>query len=600
MEFRTVDEVRRLTDRVSTFGGYNHTVSCGDGQYFEMKNMSNNDFPVLTPRKRRGITKALTAPSGMLDKETVYYVDNGKLYADGVEVPLPGLTLSAEEKTMAKMGAYIIIMPDKVWLNTKDGTCGSMEKSFDYTGTVTMNICSQTGAIITWHDSAYYNTHAPKDGDYMLSTANEKASLKIYSSITSSWNPVATTYFQINAKGIGAGFDKEDGVKITVDATGWDYAQYVFPNDEGNGKRSNNMSIIDKVDDSIVVVGLLDNNKTFSNFHITVERKVPDMAFITECNNRLWGCSKDGHELYCCKLGDVKNWNTFMGLSTDAWAATVGSDGVFTGAITFLGYPIFFKEDSLIKIAVSATGAHQTKETICRGVQRGSHKSIAIINEMLVYKSTTDVCVYTGAMPASISDALGEVRYGSAVGGSIDNRYYISMQDAKGKWHMFCYDRRSNTWCKEDNTHALYFCTHDDDLYFVDADDKKIKSVNGTYMFEDAENKLEKAIDWSAESGMITYEVAEAKYVAKLSIRVTMYNGATMDIYLVHDDGELEHKVSIYGNGTRSVTVPFTPKRCDHFKYILIGKGDCKIHSITKSYEGGSDVTYGGGYPTIS
>jgi hypothetical protein len=155
--------------------------------------------------------------------------------------------------------------------------------------------------------------------------------------------------------------------------------------------------IIDRTDDSITIPGIYKGSVTsFPNMTVTVERKVPDMAFITECNNRLWGCSTDGHEIYCCKLGDVKNWNCFRGTSTDSWAATVGSDGKWTGAITYLGYPMFFKEDGLIKISVSGSGAHQTKETVCRGVQSGSDRSLAIINETLFYKSRSAICAYDG------------------------------------------------------------------------------------------------------------------------------------------------------------------------------------------------------------
>ena len=204
---------------------------------------------------------------------------------------------------------------------------------------------------------------------------------------------------------------------------------------------------MDKTDNAITIPGIyrnaVDEDEDYSELELTIERKVPDLEFITECNNRLWGCSKDGHEIYCCKLGDVKNWNCFKGVSTDSWAATIGSDGKFTGAITYLGYPMFFKEDCIIKISVSSIGAHQTKETRCRGIQGGSHRSLAILNEVLYYKSSTGICSYNGSIPYSISDEFGDVKYYDAVAGAIGDKYYISMRDQKGTYTMFAYDSRS-------------------------------------------------------------------------------------------------------------------------------------------------------------
>lgn len=304
-------------------------------------------------------------PQGILDKEDLMWIDNGKLYFNGEEKVLNGVTISSEgTKTLAKMGAYVIIMPDKIWYNVDKDECGYMEhkNTIESGNQISFTLCEANGKAI----SLMPEGDTPADGDYTLATSNGKTSLKIYSSTTKTWITVATTYLQISAAGIGKGFEKGDGVKITVDKI--EGLSNVFVNTEEDGKISTNTYIVDKTDDTITIIGIIDKAINVSNNELTIERKVPDMAFITECNNRLWGCSKDGHEIYCCKLGDVKNWNVFSGISTDSWAATIGSDGKFTGAITFLGYPMFFKEDGFIKIAVSATGGHQVKETKCRGV----------------------------------------------------------------------------------------------------------------------------------------------------------------------------------------------------------------------------------------
>lgn len=594
MLFPTVNEVARYREMTTAFGGYNHQLSCQEGQFYDMKNMTSQYYPVLSPRNARGIVRKLNNPQGILDKEELMWIDDGTLYVNGEGVVLEGVSISKDTlKTMAKMGAYVIIMPDKIWYNTDNGECGYMEVSFSVTGSVTFTLCEADGTAITWHDAAYYEENEPSDGDYMMSSVNGKTSLKAYSAVTGIWVSVATTYMQISSTGIGKDFEKGDGVKISIDTVDvdWPYAANIFANKEDGGKLSANTVIYDKTNDCITIVALLDENRTFENLKLTVERQVPDMAFITECNNRLWGCSGDGHEIYCCKLGDVTNWNCFAGISTDSWAVTIGSDGKFTGAITYLGYPMFFKEDSFIKISVSAVGAHQTKETKCRGVQKGSDKSLSILNETLYYKSTTGVCAYAGSLPAGISDSLGEVRYYDAAGGSIGNRYYISMKDKAGKSALFVYDQKTGIWCREDETEAICFCRHGDELYYIDKADGFMKSVGGTLLYDVAEKQLEGTFDWSAESGNIGYSTPDNKYISRVNVRISLEFGTNVDFYIQYDsDDRWEHKFNMSGKGTRTYTVPVIPKRCDHFKYKLAGRGGCKIHSVTKTIEQGSDI----------
>lgn len=596
MRFPTLQEVSKYRDMTTKFGGYNHQISCEEGQFFDMQNMTSKYFPVLSPRPSRGIVKVFTNPQGILDKEDLWWVDNKILYRNGEVQDLGDVQLSDGEKILAKMGAYIIIMPDKVWCNanTDDSTleCGYMENKYvmETEDRVYFSICEASGKIINWNDAEYYKTNEAKDGDYMMSTTSEgKPTLKVFSATTGIWLTVASTYIQIRREGLGKGFEKGDGVKISTDKTG--VLDSILLNDEGNGIRSTNTYIVDRTDDSISIPGIVNSNfSTVYTMRLSIERNVPDMSFVTECNNRLWGCSKDGHEIYCSKLGDVKNWNCYQGLSTDSWAATVGSDGKFTGAITFLGYPIFFKEDSLLKIAVSATGGHQTKETMCRGVQIGSHRSLCILNENLYYKASGGICGYNGSLPYNISDELGDEKYYDAVAGAIGDRYYVSMRDKHDVFSLFVYDAKNGIWCKEDNTDVLAFCKHNDELYYIDNKDNTMKSVGGTLIFDVPEKTTENGFDWYVESGAIGYSSPDNKYVGRINLRITLEFGTDVDVYLQYDScGEWEHKFNMSGTGTRTYSIPVIPKRCDHFRYKIEGKGACKIHSITKTIEEGSE-----------
>ena len=39
---------------VEYFKGYNHNLRIADGEFFDMKNMTSDHYPVLSPRKKRG------------------------------------------------------------------------------------------------------------------------------------------------------------------------------------------------------------------------------------------------------------------------------------------------------------------------------------------------------------------------------------------------------------------------------------------------------------------------------------------------------------------------------------------------------------------
>ncbi len=271
MLFPTVNEVTRYREMTTAFGGYNHQLSCQEGQFYDMRNMTSQYYPILSPRKNRGIVKKLSNPQGILDKEELMWIDDGVLYVNGEAVVLEGVSISKDtNKTMAKMGAYIVIMPDKIWYNSDSGECGYMEVSFKADSSVSFALCEADGSAITWHDAAYYEENEPADGNYMMSTVNGKTSLKVYSATTGIWGAVATTYIQISSTGIGRGFEKGDGVKISLDniGTDWAYAANIFVNEEDDGRISTNTVIYDRTDDCITIAALLDENKTFESMSL--------------------------------------------------------------------------------------------------------------------------------------------------------------------------------------------------------------------------------------------------------------------------------------------------------------------------------------------
>lgn len=595
MYYPTIASIDPQSEMINAFTGYNHTINCVEGSYYDMKNITSDYFPALSSRKKRAASKVFTNFQGMFESEDIVYVDNGEVFKG--DTKLTGISLTTTGmKSIVKMGAYLCFFPDKKWYNTNDNTTGSMDNSVSKNESVSFTLTRQDGTAIVWHDAQYYEDHDPQNGDYKMETVDGKTSLTVYSSYTNLWSPVATTYMKISGTGVGAGFKKEDGVKISVNLTGitWTYAPNIFVNDDGNGWRSNTFPLADVSDNYVIVPALLDENKTFG-IQIKLERTSPTLAYVVECQNRLWGCSEDGHEIYCSKLGDPTNWNTFQGISTDSWAATIGSDGVFTGAINFQGYPLFFKEDSIIRVSVSSIGAHSTKETKCKGVANGSALSLVQVNETLLYKSSNAVCMYDGSYPTEISANLGDIRYISAVGGVFNNKYYTCLKDENNGFTVMAFDTKLGMWFKEDNSEVRQFCKFKDTMYFVVG--QTVYDVQG----KDAGSGLtqEKQVNWMIESGNIGYlytnkkhtrRINEKTYIQKLQLNAHLEHMSHIAVYINYDSmDEWEFLCDINGIGTNLTSIPIRPHRCNHFRYRLVGFGDAKIFSITKTYIEGSD-----------
>ena len=581
MELPKINPIQTARAVTEAFRGYNHNLRIADGEWFDMENVTGRFYPVMSPRKARGTFAEVEKPNGLINKDALCWVDGTKLYVNRAEVA--GLTLSDGEKTMVSMGAYIVIFPDKKYVNTKDLTdFGNLEAAFDTVGTVTFEMCREDGTV---YENIIATPEEPEEPENMMlwmDTSTVPHSLLQYSSYSGSWVGIATTYVRISAANIAENFAAYDGVKlsgITVeqlsdlnDQTSVIWGVHRDEENEGAG-------------DYIVMVGVLDERQTQEE-SVHLSRTIPVMDYVIESKNRLWGCryglnaaGEVVNEIYCSKLGDFKNWNVFLGISTDSYAASLGSDGEFTGAIDYLGFPLFFKENCLHKVYGSMPSDFQIQTTQLRGVQKGCNKSLAIVNEVLYYKARGVVVAYDGSLPVEISSALGEVQYSDAVGGVHRNSYWVSMRSEDGEWHLFEYYTRSGMWFRQDATRVQQFCAADNELYFIA--DGKVKTMFGG---------TDGAVDWMVETGPQGMEMVDKKYVGRIVIRMSLPQGSKADFFLRYDEEEeWEKQFSMTGSSFRSFTVPVKPHRCDHFRLKITGTGDAKIYSFAKTIEQGSD-----------
>jgi hypothetical protein len=316
------------------------------------------------------------------------------------------------------------------------------------------------------------------------------------------------------------------------------------------------------------------------------------MDFVIESNNRLWGCrfgkNLNGdfvNEIYASKLGDFKSWECFHGTSIDSYIASVGADGAFTGAVSYLGKPLFFKQDCLYTVYGSYPAQYQIQLTECRGVQQDCHNSLAVVDGTLYYKALGGVCAYNGSLPVEIGSALGEVgkRYNKAYSGSYRHKYYIGMADG-----LFVYDAEKGMWHKEEDCGSEFcYCSKTDQLYCIGSG--KVTSIIGDATTETLEN--EKDIHWFAETGVLGCDSPDKKYISKISIRFSVDLGTRIRVFAEYDSSGAWEQLAIF-TGTRlgAFTLPFKPRRCDHLRLKIEGYGAAKIYSISKTMEYGGEV----------
>lgn len=590
MRFPKLRELQSSRQMVDTFRGYNHNLRIADGEFYDMQNMTADYYPVLSPRGKRGMLQTAGRAQGLIAKDALCYVEDGNFIINGETVE--GFRLTEGEKTLISMGAYVIIMPDKKYINTENTKDkGNIEASVTTTGPVTFSLSRMDASA---YKVDYIQETEPTDPSNMqlwIDTSTIPHSMKQWSETNGMWVSIATTYVKIESENIGKAFEQYDG--ITISGLDGD----IIDNNTGEKveaqqiKDLNGSAIVySKGDNYIVVVGILDAGRTISNA-VTISRTMPNMDFIIERENRLWGCrygqATNGeivNEIYASALGDFKNWNRFMGISTDSYAASVGTDGAFTGAITHLGYPLFFKEGCVHKVYGNFPANFQIQDTALRGVQKGCEKSLAIVNEVLYYKARHAVCAYDGSLPTEVSYVMGDKRYGDAVGSAHGNKYYISMKDNEG-YHLFVYDTSKGMWHKEDDFRAAHFCSCGDELYAVNTDGKIVTMLgSGDQDQED--------VEWMVETGELMLSSPDMKYISRLTVRMSLDIGASVEFLAQYDlSDEWIPIATMHGTSLRSFSVPIRPRRCDHMKLRIVGTGNGKIYSITKTIEQGSELS---------
>ena len=326
MFYPKLTEQRQQTLTTEAFLGYDHDLKLSDGEFYDMENLTSDCYPLLAPRVRRGTVQALSGMQAICARDRLCWVQNQVLHINGasMEAYMPSVNIKAGEKQLVSMGAYLCIFPDGIYFNTEDysdnGYMGH-ENTVDAAETpISVSLCLADGQALTLSFSQAAQPESPSNGQYWLDTSGSLHTIKQWAEASGQWVSVPTVYVKLAANGIGKGFKQYDGIEISG-----------LSGNEQLKKLNGSQILYGADESSIVIVGLIDQAAEVTSGTVKTARRVPDMDFITECGNRLWGCKygvadgKTVNELYCCKLGDFKNWACYQG----------GGDGFVAGQLRY-------------------------------------------------------------------------------------------------------------------------------------------------------------------------------------------------------------------------------------------------------------------------
>lgn len=439
----------------------------------------------------------------------------------------------------------------------------------DLTGQIFIPKISESGKSFSLASAVYAGTTAPEV------PAAEENSRGYYGVITGHYRPPmndgghATRWYRADIYHI-----KEGGAKFSDYFRAGDRVSITGATVAANNKK---LQLISDISDADNKISFSDNifSGTADNAEIIIRRPVPELDFVCEANNRLWGCSNADKTIYASALGDPTRWYEFNGAETDSYQVAVASKGDFTGCIAYAGQVLFSKEDAWHRVAGEYPSVFAVYTDNFEGVHKGSHKSLVIMNEILYFKGRSGVYAYSGGQPVLLSHKLGEDKYFDACAGADGMRYYISMKDAQGAWHLFSFEQVHGIWLREDDSDATDFAYEGGVLYMATAE--------GVFALNS--ETAEESITWEAVTAESYFGSFRQKFFKTLRLRCEMDKGADLTLRVSFDSGGFSMVKRIAEAGRHILNIPVPDNRADSMQIRLEGSGKAVIKTLAAVFE---------------
>lgn len=633
---------------VTMFGGVNRLSNAGEGEFADMVNLSSDQYPAVSPRPQRkwgdmrfpNEKVQLAYNDGLIElwsqSEDGFY---DELYYKGVPTDWQTKKLSRYEdekqnRSCVNIGTKTIFFPSKTYFDTKDGSCGTIDKSISLSSAKVYFCFDDLGMIEqTWGVTfpLAYDGQFPEDaGSHRRIGAkwtdqSNAGDLILYKfpdsgdADKSSGSIVTSIYYRFEvespANSDSPFADIRIGDWLTLDRCEWtNSAGTVHCADIGVGNgfwvkdvgsevgetiRKDYITLGNEQLDTVGFVNLFksaDNYatpgsapryRTLSAFAAT--RYVPDVSFACVKDNRIWALDTTGHEIYASYQGDPFVWNNYENVSSASYAATVGEGNEWTGICACADRVYAFKRDMVFVISGDEPANFTYTRIDVQGAyrepgDRGEWNNVASIGDSIFYAGVDGVYALYGGYATRISDCLGAGRYYSHGGFGFRGKYYISMRaPGDATYRIYVYDTVRRLWHIEDEFDVTVCAISDKGCWFGSGD---IFDVIG----EEDGMPNTKPVEWSLTSNCIRSTEPDKRYVSKIQISAECEDDCMLTIsFKYDDDGEWREWDTFAPGCRRSLLIPIIPRRCDSVRIRIDGKGTAKIYSISYYYRKGSE-----------
>ena len=199
----------RGTTFIQQFLGYDHNLRTQAGEFYDMNNMAMDNYPVISTRQGEEDMLALYGnPNGLWEyaPDTLMAV-SGNLLRIGITktsrgeiLPEVSQYLTDSEKSFATIGAYTVIMPDKVIFDADKKTLSNIVRSFTSTAYggqyLVMQIipCDIDGKTIEYEEQPE-DTPPEDQSKYWYDTTNNV--YKKYSTSEEAWITMESPYVKM-------------------------------------------------------------------------------------------------------------------------------------------------------------------------------------------------------------------------------------------------------------------------------------------------------------------------------------------------------------------------------------------------------------------
>ena len=592
--------------QIIDFGSYNDSPTIEDGDMRDMLNLSSDNYPFISQRKPRGIygayyeagkmnanTGAFKNPSTLLsrrgklaviDGTDFYYGDDGH----GAPTLMDYITLAddGEEKVMVAINNKICIFPDKLWFDVRD--VSELSDSEYKWGRIECSVDIYGDSTQAYEDgfSGYSMENISRDSE----DANQTVTFKAKTSADSKTECFDVLRFRAGDAVTFSGFSNVPANNITT------YIQAVSKTALSTTSGITEWSI------TLTFPPSSFQATTQAETKVTIKRSCPDLSYVMESDNRLWGTCDAENAIYACKQGDPTNWYYYHeALASNSYAVSVATDGKWTGCCAYSTHLCFFKEDCIHRLYGTKPANYQINTIEAHSVEAGSARSIAVVNNTVFYKSRLGIMAYSGNVPELISEHFGTAKYKNVVAGTNGMKIWFSMEscDREGVWDLLCFDVQKVMWHKEDHSHVADFAYHNGKMIYLeygkgypmvmDADVPiiQVKSeLDNNYVL-----RSESEVEWFAVFGDYDEYIEDKKIYSRMQLRMKMEEGSDLTISIMCDEsGKWENVQHIFSEQKRAMYVPIIPRRCDKFRIKLEGKGRCLIESLAREYREGSEI----------